>query len=123
MAARAGGLLPVEYFHVVFTLPAEFAQAGFRSKKTVQDLLFRASAETVKSIAADPWRLGAKAGTKAVLHSWGSALTDHPHIHMIVPGGGLGPTDPAGSPAAPAGQRRRGDRRLPLERLSHQDRQ
>ena len=91
MAARAQDLLPVEYFHVVFTLPAQIAQIAFWNKKTVYDLLFRASAETVMTIAADPKRLGAKVGMTAVLHTWGSALTHHPHIHMIVPGGGLSP--------------------------------
>ena len=91
MAARAEDLLPVEYFHVVFTLPAEIAQIAYWNKKSVYDLLFRASAETVMTIAADPKRLGARVGMTAVLHTWGSALTHHPHIHMIVPGGGLSP--------------------------------
>ena len=91
MAARAEDLLPVEYFHVVFTLPAEIAQIAYWNKKAVYDLLFRASAETVLTIAADSKRLGAKVGITAVLHSWGSALTHHPHIHMIVPSGGLSP--------------------------------
>jgi hypothetical protein len=91
MAARAEDLLPVEYFHVVFTLPAEIAQIAFWNKKSVYDLLFRATAETVMTIAADPKRLGARVGMTAVLHTWGSALTHHPHIHMIVPGGGLSP--------------------------------
>ena len=91
MAARAEDLLPVEYFHVVFTLPAEIAQIAFWNKKAVYGLLFRASAETVMIIAADPKRLGARVGMTSVLHTWGSALTHHPHIHMIVPGGGLSP--------------------------------
>jgi hypothetical protein len=91
MAARAGDLLPVEYFHVVFTLPAEIARIAYWNKKTVYGLLFRASAETVMTIAADPKRLGARVGMTSVLHTWGSALTHHPHIHMIVPGGGLSP--------------------------------
>jgi hypothetical protein len=91
MAARAEDLLPVEYFHVVFTLPAEIAQIAYWNKKAVYDLLFRASAETVMTIAADPRRLGARVGMTSVLHTWGSALTHHPHIHMIVPGGGLSP--------------------------------
>ncbi|ETX13021.1 transposase [Roseivivax halodurans JCM 10272] len=91
MAARAEDLLPVEYFHVVFTLPAEIAQIAFWNKKAVYGLLFRASAETVMTIAADPKRLGARIGMTSVLHTWGSALTHHPHIHMIVPGGGLSP--------------------------------
>ncbi len=91
MAARVGDLLPVEYFHVVSTLPAQIAQIAFWNKKAVYDLLFRTSAETVMTIASDPKRLGAKVGMTAVPHSWGSALTHHPHIHMIVPGGGMSP--------------------------------
>lgn len=87
--ARAEDLLPVEYFHVVFTLPAEVAQIAFWNKKAVYGLLFRASAETVMTIAADPKRLDTKVGMTSVLHTWGSAMTHHPHIHMIVPGGGL----------------------------------
>ncbi len=89
MAARAEDLLPVEYFHVVFTLPAEIARIAYWNKKAVYGLLFRASAETVTTIAADPKRLGARIGMTSVLHTWGSALTHHPHVHMIVPGGGL----------------------------------
>jgi len=89
MAARGEDLLPVEYFHVVFTLPAEVARIAYWNKKAVYDLLFKASAETVTTIAADPKRLGARVGMTSVLHTWGSALTHHPHVHMIVPGGGL----------------------------------
>ena len=91
MAARAEDLLPVEYFHVVFTLPAEIAQIAYWNKKAVYGLLFTASAETVMTIAADPKRMGAKVGLTSVLHTWGSAMTHHPHIHMIVPGGGQSP--------------------------------
>ena len=91
MAARADDLLPVEYFQVVFTLPAEVARIAYWNKKAVYGLLFRASAETVTTIAADPKRLGARVGMTSVLHTWGSALTHHPHIHMIVPGGGPSP--------------------------------
>jgi len=91
MAACAEGLLPVEYFHVVFTLTAEIARIALWNKRTVYGLLFKASAETVATIAADPKRLGARVGMTSVLHTWGSALTYHPHIHMIVPGGGLSP--------------------------------
>ena len=101
MAARAADLLPVEYFHVVFTLPAEIAQIAFWNKKAVYDLLFRASADTVMTIAADPGRLGARVGMTAVLHTWGSALTHHPHIHMIVPGGGLSPDGTRWLPCRP----------------------
>ena len=89
MEARAEDLLPVEYFHVVFTLPAEIAQIAYWNKRAVYGLLFKASAETVMTIAADPKRMGAKVGLTSVLHTWGSAMTHHPHIHMIVPGGGL----------------------------------
>jgi len=91
MEARAEDLLPVEYFHVVFTMPAEIAQIAYWNKRAVYGLLFKASAETVMTIAADPKRMGAKVGLTSVLHTWGSALTHHPHIHMIVPGGGLSP--------------------------------
>ena len=89
MAARTDDLLPVEYFHVVFTLPAEIARIAYWNKKAVYGLLFKTSAQTVATIAADPKRLGARVGMTSVLHTWGSALTHHPHIHMIVPGGVL----------------------------------
>ncbi len=79
MDARAEDLLPVEYFHVVFTLPAETARIAYWNQREVYGLLFRASAETVTTIAADPKRLGAKVGMTSVLHTWGSALTHHPH--------------------------------------------
>lgn len=91
MEARAENLLPVEYFHVVFTMPAEIARIAYWNKKAVYGLLFKASAKTVMTIAADPKRMGAKVGLTSVLHTWGSALTHHPHVHMIVPGGGLSP--------------------------------
>jgi hypothetical protein len=82
-------LLPVGYFHVVFSIPAELADIALQNKKEVYDLLFRAASETMLTIAGDPRHLGARIGITAVLHSWGSALTHHPHIHMIVPGGGI----------------------------------
>jgi hypothetical protein len=91
MAARTDDLLPVEYFHLVFTLPAEIAHIAYWNKRAVYGLLFKASAETVATIAADPKRMGARVGMTSVLHTWGSAMTHHPHIHMIVPGGGLSP--------------------------------
>jgi Putative transposase/Transposase zinc-binding domain len=91
MAARAADLLPVEYFHLAFTLPAEIARIAYWNKRAVYGLLFKASAQTVVTIAADPKHLGARIGMTSVLHTWGSALTHHPHIHMIVPGGGLSP--------------------------------
>jgi Putative transposase/Transposase zinc-binding domain len=89
LAARQANLLPVGYFHVVFTLPAEIAPIAYQNKAVVYDLLFRAAAQTLITIAADPKHLGARIGATAVLHSWGSAMTYHPHVHMIVPGGGI----------------------------------
>jgi hypothetical protein len=89
MAAREAELLPVAYFHVVFTLPSAIGDIAYHNKAVIYDLLFKASAETMLTIAADPKHLGARIGITAVLHTWGSAMTHHPHIHMIVPGGGL----------------------------------
>jgi putative transposase/transposase-like zinc-binding protein len=89
LAAREANLLPVGYFHVVFTLPAEIAPIAYQNKAVVYDLLFRTAAETLLTIAADPKHLGARIGATAVLHSWGSAMTHHPHAHMIVPAGGI----------------------------------
>ncbi|HEX7198905.1 MAG TPA: IS91 family transposase, partial [Dongiaceae bacterium] len=89
LAAREADLLPVGYFHLVFTLPAELAPIAYQNKSVVYDLLFRAAAETLLTIAADSRHLGARIGATAVLHSWGSAMIHHPHIHMIVPGGGI----------------------------------
>jgi hypothetical protein len=89
LAARQADLLPVDYFHVIFTLPAEIAPIAYQNKAVVYDLLFRATAETLLTIAADPRHLGAHLGFTAVLHSWGSAMTHHPHLHMIVPAGGI----------------------------------
>jgi hypothetical protein len=91
LAAREADLLPVGYFHVVFTVPAEIASIAFHNKAVVYDLLFRAASQTMLTIAADPRHLGARIGVTAVLHTWGSAMTHHPHLHMIVPGGGLSP--------------------------------
>jgi hypothetical protein len=89
LAEREAGLLPVGYFHVVFTLPAEVADIAYQNKAAVYGLLFQAASETMTTIAADPKHLGARIGITAVLHTWGSAMTHHPHIHMIVPGGGI----------------------------------
>jgi hypothetical protein len=89
LAEREADLLPVGYFHVVFTLPSEVADIALHNKAAVYDLLFRAASETMLTIAADPRHLGARIGITAVLHTWGSALTHHPHVHMIVPGGGI----------------------------------
>jgi len=91
LADREADLLPVPYYHVVFTLPAAIADIAYQNKAVVYDLLFKVSAETMVTIAADPRHLGARIGITSVLHSWGSALTHHPHVHMIVPGGGISP--------------------------------
>jgi hypothetical protein len=91
LADREAELLPVPYFHVVFSLPAPIAAIAWQNKAVVYSLLFKAAAETLITIAADPKHLGARIGLTAVLHTWGSALTHHPHVHIIVPGGGISP--------------------------------
>jgi len=89
--ARQADLLPVEYYHVVFTLPAPVADIAYQNKTAVYGQLFDVAAEVLQTIAADPRHLGARIGATLVLHTWGSAMTHHPHVHGIVPGGGLGP--------------------------------
>jgi hypothetical protein len=89
LAEREAELLPVPYFHVVFSLPGQIADIAYQNKATIYDLLFKASSETMLTIAADPKHLAARIGILSVLHTWGSALNHHPHIHMIVPGGGF----------------------------------
>jgi len=89
LEARQADLLPVEYYHVVFTLPAPISDIAYYNKTVVYGILFKAAAETLTTIAADPKHLGARIGTTLVLHTWGSAMTHHPHVHGIVPGGGL----------------------------------
>ncbi len=89
LAARQAELLPVEYYHVVFTLPAPIADIAYQNKAAVYGILFKAAADTLIAIAADPKHLGARIGLTAVLHTWGSALTHHPHLHCVVPGGGI----------------------------------
>jgi len=89
LADREAELLPVPYYHVVFTLPAPIADIAYQNKAAIYAILFKATAETLITIAADPKHLGARIGLTAVLHTWGSALTHHPHVHCIVPGGGL----------------------------------
>src|SRR5712675_2488147 len=89
MKQRKSELLDVPYFHVVFTLPARIAAIAYQNKAVVYDLLFKASSQTMRTIAADPNRLGVKIGFTSVLHTWGSAMSHHPHVHMIVPGGGI----------------------------------
>jgi len=86
---REKELLPLPYFHVVFSLPAQIADIAYQNKAVIYGILFKASAEAMLTIAADPKHLGARIGILAVLHTWGSALTHHPHVHMIVPGGGI----------------------------------
>jgi len=101
LADRQAELLPVPYFHVVFTLPRPIADIAYQNKAVVYDLLLKVAAETLITIAADPKHLGARIGLTAVLHTWGSALTHHPHAHIIVPGGGLSPKP---APAEAGGQ-------------------
>jgi len=91
MAAREAELLPVPYFHVVFTLPAEIGAIAYQNKPEVYGLLFKAAARTLTTIADDPKHLGAEIGVTAVLHTWGQTLDHHPHVHCIVPGGGVSP--------------------------------
>ena len=89
LADREADLLPVPYYHLVFTLPASVSDIAYQNKAVIYDILFKASAETMSTIAADPKHLGARIGITSVLHTWGSAMTHHPHVHMIVPGGGI----------------------------------
>ena len=91
LADRQADLLPVPYFHVVFTLPQEIAALAYHNQRVVYNLLFRAAAETLRTIAADPKHLGAQLGFIAVLHTWGQTLLYHPHLHCVVPGGGIAP--------------------------------
>jgi hypothetical protein len=91
LEARQADLLPLDYYHVVFTLPAPISAIAYYNKTLIYDLLFELAAETLRTIAADPKHLGAQIGVTLVLHTWGSALTHHPHVHGIVPGGGLAP--------------------------------
>ena len=91
LAAREAELLDVPYYHVVFTVPALIGDIAYHNKAVIYDILFKAASETLITIAADPKHLGARIGMTAVLHTWGSALTHHPHVHMIVPGGGIAP--------------------------------
>jgi hypothetical protein len=91
LADRQADLLPVPYFHVVFTLPTAIAEVAYQNKAVVYGILFKAAAETLRVIAADPKHLGAEIGMVAVLHTWGQALQHHPHLHCVVPGGGSSP--------------------------------
>jgi hypothetical protein len=89
LEARQADLLPVDYYHLVFTLPAPIRDIAWYNKSVVYGILFKAAAETLCTIAADPKHLGARIGVTLVLHTWGSSMTHHPHVHGIVPGGGL----------------------------------
>jgi hypothetical protein len=91
LAERKAELLPIPYFHVVFTLPQQLAPLALQNKHVVYGILFRAVSETLLEVAADPKRLGAEIGFLAVLHTWGQSLQHHPHVHCVVPGGGLSP--------------------------------
>jgi hypothetical protein len=91
LADRQSELLEVPYFHVVFTVPDEVAVIAFQNKPAVYDILFRTAAETLRRIAADPTHLGAEIGFLGVLHTWGQNLLHHPHLHCLVPGGGISP--------------------------------
>jgi len=89
LEARQVDLLPVDYYHLVFTLPAPISTIAYYNKIVIYTILFKAAAETLQKIGADPKHLGARVGITLVLHTWGSAMTHHPHVHGIVPGGGL----------------------------------
>jgi len=91
LESRQGELLPVEYFHVVFTVPEAIARIAFYNKKAVYGMLFRAASETLLTVARDPKHLGAEIGFFGILHTWGQNLLHHPHIHFVIPGGGIGP--------------------------------
>mgnify|MGYP001044761385 CR=1 FL=1 len=101
LAEREAELLPVGYFHLVFTLPAPIADIAYQNKRVIYGLLLKASAKTMLTIAADPKHLGAKIAITSVLHTWGSAMTHHPHVHMIVPGGGISPDGKRWVPSRP----------------------
>jgi hypothetical protein len=102
MEDRESELLPVEYFHVIFTLPAALGPIALQNQRVVYGLLFRAAAETLQQIAADPEHLGAEIGFLAVLHTWGQNLQHHPHLHCVVPGGGLAPDGSRWVPCRPS---------------------
>jgi hypothetical protein len=99
--ARRAELLPVAYYHVVFTLPAPIADIAYANKAVIYNALFKAASEALLTIGADPKHLGAKLGVTMVLHTWGSALTHHPHVHCIVPGGGIAPDGERWIPCRP----------------------
>ena len=98
---RQGELLPVPYFHVVFTLPEAIAELALQNKKVLYDLLFQISAETLLTIARNPKHLGAEIGFFGILHTWGQNLLHHPHVHYVIPGGGIGPDHDRWEPCLP----------------------
>ena len=102
LAEREAELFPVPYYHVVFTLPAPISDIAYQNKAVIYDILFKASAEALITIAADPKHLGARVGVTSVLHTWGSAMTHHPYVHIVVPGGG--PRRLARRPPGPGGR-------------------
>src|SRR5262252_1434034 len=108
LADRHAELLDVPYFHVVFTVPEPIASIAFQNQTVVYDILFRAASETLRTIAADLKHLGVEIGFLAVLHTWGQNLLHHPHLHCLVPGGGIAPDARAGPPAAPGSSCRSG---------------
>ena len=108
LEARQADLLPVEYYHVVFTLPAPISAIAYTNREIIYGLLFDIAAQTLRTIAADPKHLGARIGSTLVLHTWGSALTHHPHVHGIVPGGGLALDADRWVPCKPASSSRYG---------------
>ncbi|MGH6950883.1 MAG: IS91 family transposase [Vitreimonas sp.] len=112
LEARRAELLPVAYYHVVFTLPGGIADIAYTNKAVIYDALFKAASEALLTIAADPKHLGARIGITMVLHTWGSALTHHPHVHCIVPGGGVAPDGERWIPCRP-------NFFLPVRVLSH----
>ena len=101
LEARQADLLPVDYYHLVFTLPAPISEIAYYNKSVIYGVLFQAAAETLLTIAADPKHLGARIGVTLVLHTWGSAMTHHPHVHGIVAGGGLAPNGDRWVPCRP----------------------
>src|SRR5271165_1517110 len=117
LAEQEAGLLPLPYYHVVFTLPSAIGAIAWQNKALVYGLLFKAASGTMLTIAADPKHLGARIGMTAVLHTWGSALTHHPHVHMIVPGGALSPDGERFVPCR--GRRRRFFHRVYSSRGQH----
>ena len=123
--ARQKEVLPVPYFHVIFTIPHLLARLALQNKKVVYNILFAAAAETLDEVAADPKHLGAKIGFVTVLHTWGQNLLEHPHLHCMVPGGGLSPDEASWVPCKQTKNPKNGSKHffLPVKLLSHRFRQ